>query len=254
MSRPFRKTFLFNLIIIGLICVVIYWLFFASLSRITRHGEELNVPVLEGKSLVQAMEVLGREGFNVDIDSSFDPAKKPLDIIAQQPEGGFKVKKGRTIFLTVNRTSAPQIKMPGLVNLSFRSAEMMLKSNKLVLGDTTLRPDLADGAVLSQVYKGEDIPAGTLIAQGSRIDLVIGDGLGQRAMQVPDITGMSYPEAVAVLSASNLNYTAVFDGVITDTGTAIIYIQAPLPYNDLKEPNKISEGDVVDFRVKQGGR
>lgn len=251
MTQPFRKTFLFNLIVITLICLVIYWLFFASLSKITGHGQEINVPQLEGKSISQAVDILEHAEFNIDIDSAFDPTKKPLEVIMQQPEKGFKVKKGRTIFLTVNRTSAPKIKMPNLVNLSFRSAEMMLKSNKLILGDTTLKPDLADGAVLAQVFQGQDIPAGTMIAQGSKVDLVIGDGLGQKEMKVPDIVGMTYPEAVAVLGASNLNYTAVFDGVITDTSTALVYMQAPQPYNDFQELNKINEGDVVDFRVKQ---
>jgi len=251
MARPFHKTFLFNLIIIALICLGIYWLFFASLGWITGHGEELNVPALEGKTLPEAEAILSRAEFKVEIDSSYDPSRKPLEILDQQPEKNFKVKKGRTIFLTINRTSAPTIKMPNLVNLSFRSAEMLLTTNKLVLGDTVLKPDLAEGAVLAQKYKGQDIPPGTLIAQGSRVDLVIGDGLGHTEMKVPDLIGMSYPEAVAMLSGSNLNYTVVFDGTISDTTTAIVYEQEPQPFNEDQVPNQIKEGDVVDFRVKQ---
>src|SRR5690606_19683923 len=84
-----------------------------------------------------------------------------------------------------------------------------------------------------------------------RIDLVIGDGLGNREMSVPDLYGMTYPEAIAVLSGSNLNYTVVFDGIITDTAAAVVYAQSPAAYNEYNAANAIHVGDVVDFRVRQ---
>src|SRR5690606_15523086 len=112
------------------------------------------------------------------------------------------------IFLIVNKQNPPETPMPSLVNLSFRSAEMLLKSNKLKLGDTTMRPDMAQGAVLEQLVNGKVITAGTMVPQGSKIDLVIGDGLGNKEINVPDITGLTYPEAVAMLSGSNLQFTA----------------------------------------------
>lgn len=251
MSRPFRKTFLYNLILIGLICVAIYWVFFMSLKWITGHGEEMRVPELEGKAVGQAIAELENLGFRIDVDSVYDPAKGKQEVIDQQPKSGAKVKKGRTIFLTVNKEDAPNIEMPNLVNLSFRSAEMLLKSNKLILGDTQLVPDLADGAVLNQLYQGKEIAAGTPLPQGSRINLVIGDGLGTKEFPIPDIVGLSYLEAVAILNGSNLNFTVIFDGVITDTLSAVVYSQVPEALNEFHEHNTISEGDVIDFRVKQ---
>jgi len=253
MSRPFKKTFLFNLILIGIICIAIYWIFFASLGWITGHGKELQVPDFTGQTAAQAMGRLESMGFKIDIDSTYDPTKKASEVLDQQPNAGSKVKSGRTIFLTINKMSAPTIEMPNLVNLSFRSAEMLLKNNKLMLGDTSFVPDLANGAVLSQLFGGKEIKPGTALPQGSRIDLVIGDGLGSKLFSVPDIVGLSYPEAIAMLNASNLNFTVVFDGVITDTMTAVVYVQAPEALNALSENNQISEGDVVDFRVKQDG-
>lgn len=251
-QRPLRKRFLFNLGIIIVICLVLYWLLFASLGWITHHGEAYKVPDFIGQSYVQAETELENAGFRIELDSTYNPSDKPLEVLRQQPDPGSLVKKGRTIFLTINKAAAPMIKMPNLVNLSFRSAEMLLSSNKLILGDTQKRPDLADGAVLAQLYKGQDIPAGADIAQGSSIDLVIGDGLGHTEFNVPDLTGMSYPEAVATLNASNLNYTVLFDGPIADTMSSVVYAQQPAPYNEeLQQPNKISEGAVVDFRVKQ---
>lgn len=251
MSRPFRKTFLGNLLIIILICIGLYWLFFASLGWITGHGEEVKVPELKGKSLAEAVAVLEKAGFEIDIDSTYVPDQKPLAVLDQQPEGGTTVKSGRTIFLTINKQSPVSIPMPNLVNMSYRSAEMMLKSNKLLLGDTTMRPDMARGAVLVQLFNGKEIAPGQPIPQGSKIDLVIGDGLGNKEINVPDLTGMTYPEAIAMLSGSNLQYTASFDGPITDTTTAVVYLQQPEAINEMNEPNKVPEGDNVDIHIKQ---
>jgi len=251
MSKPFHKTLGGTLVIIAVICVVLYWVFFASLGWITSHGQEVKVPVLTGKSLGESIKILEQAGFDVDIDSAYSPEQKPLVVLGQQPEGGTVVKEGRTVFLTVNNQNPPNTTMPNLVNMSYRSAEMLLKSSKLLLGDTTMRPDMAQGAVLAQLINGKEVAPGTMIPQGSRISLVIGDGLGNKQISVPDIVGMTYPEAMAILSGSNLNYSAVFDGSITDTTTAVIYMQTPEPYNEFNEPNKIVEGDNVDIRIRQ---
>jgi len=250
-KRPFYKTFWGSIITIAGICIVLYWIFFASLGWITGHGKELTVPKLEGKTLAQSLQVLEQQGFDVDIDSTYNPELKPLMVVMQQPEGGTTVKEGRTIFLIVNRQSPPSIPMPNLVNLSYRSAEMLLKSSKLFVGDTIMKPDMAQGAVLAQLFNGKEIAAGTQIPQGSRISLVIGDGLGNKEISVPDLNGMTYPEALAVLSGNNLNYTVVFDGDITDTTTAVVYSQMPEAVNEFNENVKILEGDNVDIRVKQ---
>jgi beta-lactam-binding protein with PASTA domain len=251
MSKPFQKTFVGSLVIIGCICAAIYFLFFASLGFITGHGEEATVPKLIGKSVSESVDILKKAGFEIDIDSSYAPEKTALIILNQQPDGGTTVKRGRTIFLIVNKLNPPTTPMPNLVNMSFRSAEMLLRSNKLILGDTIMKPDIAQGAVLSQLLSGKDIAAGTMIPQGTKISLVIGDGLGNTSINVPDLTGMSYSEGLALLGGSNLNYTVVFDGTISDTSTAVIYTQQPAALNDYNEPNKISIGDNVDIRVKQ---
>ncbi|WP_118975424.1 PASTA domain-containing protein [Taibaiella koreensis] len=251
MSKPFHKSLVGTLVIIVLICIGIYWLFFASLGWITGHGKELTVPVLKGKNRDEALKALEAAGFEVDLDSTYSPDQKPLVVLEQQPEGGTTVKQGRTIFLIINRVNPRNTAMPNLVNMSYRSAEMLLKSNKLLLGDTIMKPDMAQGAVLSQLLNGKEIAPGTQIPQGSKISLVIGDGLGNKQINVPDLNGMTYPEAVAILSGSNLTYSAVFDGTISDTTTAVIYLQQPEAFNEFNEPNKIQEGDNVDIRIKQ---
>jgi beta-lactam-binding protein with PASTA domain len=142
--------------------------------------------------------------------------------------------------------------MPNLIGMSYRSAEMLLKNNKLVLGDTSYKPDIANGAVLSQLYKGAEIRPGQMIPQGSKVDLVLGDGLGNTQFNVPDVIGMTVDEGISMINGTGLQYTAVWDpSGITDSGTAIIYNQTPKPKNELNVFNRIKAGDVMDIFIKQ---
>lgn len=251
MKGGFRGSFFFNLLLVLAVCAGLYVIFFSSLGFITRHNSEVKVPKVAGSDLKSAKAQLELLGFEVEVDSAYDPSKKPFVVLSQQPEIGAVVKTGRTLFLTVNKAEPPMTPMPNLVNLSFRSAEMILKSNKLILGDTTYRPDIAKGAVLEQLYKGKSIAANTMLPQGSKISLVIGDGLGNTEFNVPDVIGMSYAEGMALLSANGLQPIPSFDSDVTDSAAAIIYNQSPSPLNDLPAPNRIREGDIVDIMLKQ---
>ncbi|MEZ5015996.1 MAG: PASTA domain-containing protein [Flavipsychrobacter sp.] len=230
----------------------IYIVFFASLSRITNHGEEVKIPNVIGRDLNTAVLEIEKQGFLVDVDSVFELKKKSNIVLSQKPDTGSIVKRGRTIFITVNKAQAPLAPMPNLLNLSFRSAEMVLRSNKLRLGDTTYIPDIAKGAILEQRYEGKPVSVGRMIPLGSKIDLVIGDGLGNTEFDVPNTIGMSYMEAVAVLSANGLAFHVVWEGAITDSAMAQVYDQYPKALNQFKEHNRIKEGDIIDIRVKQG--
>lgn len=246
-----KRSFRFNLLVVFLLCALLYILFFASLSFITRHGAEAKVPLVINRDVRMAVAELERLGFEVDVDSAYDPAHKAYTVLSQIPEVNSVVKTGRTIFITVNKAEPPLTPMPNLQNLSFRSAEMILKSNNLILGDTTYRPDIAKGAILEQLYKGQPIRPGTMLPQGSRIDLVIGDGLSSVQMNVPEVVGLTYNEANAMLSGSGLTITALWEGEITDSANAVIFSQTPTALNELGAPNRIKQGDLVDIRIKQ---
>lgn len=251
MKGGFRGSLLFNLLIILVVCTGLYLLFFSSLGFITKHGSEVQVPKVTGNNFEAAKARLTSLGFEVNVDSAYDPTKKPFIVLAQQPEVGAIVKSGRTLFLTINKAEPPMTPMPNLVNLSFRSAEMILKSNKLILGDTTFRPDIAKGAVLEQLFNGKNIAANTMIPQGSRISLVIGDGLGNTEFNIPDVIGMSSAEGLTMLSGNGLQYILHYESDVTDSASAIIYNQMPSPLNELSTPNRIREGDIVDVFIKQ---
>ncbi|WP_276134352.1 PASTA domain-containing protein [Polluticoccus soli] len=250
-SEERRRSFRFNLLIVVLLCIVCYVLFFASLGFITRHGQEIKVPDVTSRDVKSAKIMLEKMDFDVDVDSAYDPKAKPFVVLSQMPEVNAVVKKGRTVFLTINKAEPPLTPMPNLMNLSFRSASMILKSQKLMLGDTSYKPDIAKGAVLEQLYKGQPIRPGQMVPQGSRIDLVIGDGLGNTEFNVPDVIGMPYQEAATILGGTGLHFTTIWEGEITDSAAATVYNQSPKPMSELGAPNRIKEGDIIDIFIKQ---
>jgi len=253
MSENWRKSFWFHALIVLLLCTVLYISFFTSLRYITHHAEEVAIPKVIGKDIRSAISTLQSMTFEVLVDSTYEPKYAAFTVLKQMPDSGAMVKKDRTVFITVNKAIPPQTPMPDLAGsgMSFRSAEMMLRNNKLLLGDTTHKPYIAKDAVMQQFYKGREIKAGEMIPMGSKISLVIGDGLGITQFNVPDVIGMSTMEATALLSGNGLSYTVITDGAITDTPSAVIYDQTPKPKNELLAPNRIKAGDIVDLRVKQ---
>jgi len=250
-KEEIRQSFWFNLVAVILISTCLYILFFISLGFITAHGKELKIPNVTSKDMKTAIKELEKMSFDVYVDSTYDPKIKPLTVMSQVPEVGAVVKSGRTVFITVNKKTAPMTPMPNLINLSFRIAEIQLKNNKLLLGDTSYQPDIAQGAVLRQIINGADVRPGQMVPQGSKISLVIGDGLSNVQMEVPDVVGMPYPEAVALLAGSGLTYTSNFVGDINDTATALISNQAPKAINEAGSANHIKEGDIIDITIKQ---
>jgi beta-lactam-binding protein with PASTA domain len=249
--RGIMQSLGFNILLMIGVCIALYFIFFASLGLITHHGEQIKVPNVTGKNVRAAVQTLEGMGFEVKVDSMYDPTQKALIVLLQMPEIGETVKTGRTLFLTVNKSTPPLTAMPKLVDLSFRSAALILQSQRLVLGDTTYRPDIVKDGILEQLYNGQPIRPGTMIPQGSRISLVIGNGLGNTELAVPDVIGMTVAEAVAILSSNNLMVVPVYDADVRDTANAKIYRQTPNAISDLGVPSMIRAGDGIDIYIGQ---
>ncbi|MEM9417401.1 MAG: PASTA domain-containing protein, partial [Bacteroidota bacterium] len=125
-------------------------------------------------------------------------------VLQQHPKAGTHVKEGRKIYLTLNAPAPPQVKMPNLVDGSVRNAHIHLKSQGLLLGAIKYIPDIAQNAVLEQRYQGVPIAPGTLVNQGSKIDLIVGAGLSKKQVAVPEVIGMPLEEAQLLLLSAGI--------------------------------------------------
>jgi beta-lactam-binding protein with PASTA domain len=237
-----------NIIVAITAFLLILLLFMLSLNLITQHGVSRTVPLVKGKTLDQVREILEKDDFEVVVqDSVYYDSLPALMVIKQVPEAGAVVKVNRTIYVTVNRAVAPDIDMPNLVGFSFRNAEMTMKNLGLVLGDTTFRPYFAKNSVLDQLYNGNPIAAGTKVKIGSKIDLVLGSGVGNEDMPVPQLLGMTYAEAKAVLEGQGIILgSSVFQPDVTDKEGAFVYKQIPPAFTDDGRQYRIRPGQMID--------
>ncbi len=245
-----KRGFFVNLLVAILVSALLLFLVLESLDFFTQHGKMKTIPDVVGKSYDEAVKVLEAQGFDVEVqDSIYYDSLPRLSVIKQFPIPEATVKINRTVFLTINRAIPPEVDMPQLEGLTFRSAEMVLRSLGLKTGDTTYRPDFARNSVLEQSFNGKRISAGSKIRMGSAIDLVLGQGVTETEMNVPDLFGLTFGEARIILEQSGLSIGAIVPKAeidLKDTANAFIYKQTPEVFNFEKKPNRIRSGMSID--------
>ena len=246
-----KKPLWQNILAGFMLSVFIVGAFLLLLNFITNHGEYLTVPEVKGKVYSAVVADLESKGFEVVVqDSIYVDSLAPNIIIKQFPDPEATVKVNRIIYLTINCTVPPTIAMPNLIGMSFRNAILELKSLGLKMGDTTYIPDMAKNAVKDQLSGGNSIKPGSPIRMGSSIDLMIGAGLGGEEIPVPDLFGLTYPEAKLVMEVNGLNAGVVLmDDNFTDTTLGFVYWQNPMPYDALQNANKIRSGQLMDIKL-----
>ncbi|HEY1024030.1 MAG TPA: PASTA domain-containing protein [Sphingobacteriaceae bacterium] len=238
------KTFRKNLIIAIVSVVAFVIVIFFSLGIYTRHGEGLPVPNLKGMSVENAIEVLDQQGFRYQIDSVYQVDKEPGLVIEQDPDPNTNVKIKRTIYLTIITRQAPFVKFPDIEGRTFLEARATLNNFGLKLGDTTYTSDVARDVVLEINFAGKALRAGQEIPKGSRINLVLGDGLGASEVDIPNLMGLTLNETQFTLKGSSLSLGAVsYQGMITDTLNAKVIRQLPAISDTL---SKVSIGTRID--------
>ncbi|MCB0842590.1 MAG: PASTA domain-containing protein [Bacteroidetes bacterium] len=225
------REFLFTILALAGLGVLVYIaIFFWILPSYTRHGDGIMVPDVHTMTLAEAEEAIEEAGLRPRvIDSVFQEQFPGKTIIKQYPTPYSRVKPHRTVSLTINKMQPPMVVMPEIVDMSLYQAKARLESWKLGLGRVTLVPDIAVNAVLKVNYKGEPIAAGAKVPQGAKIDVVVGQ-LGTARVQVPDLLGYTYENALSILSEVGLGLGSVHynpNGPEEEMGR--VYKQNPKP-------------------------
>ncbi|PPK99826.1 PASTA domain-containing protein [Parapedobacter indicus] len=239
------ETFRKNLIgaLIGL--TVFFLAIVFGLRQYTRHNESVQVPELRGILIDEAIKKLEASGFEYDLDSVYQVDEKPGLVIEQDPDPNTKVKKNRTLYLTIITRMAPEVAFPELVEKTFVEARAVLNSYGLKLGDTTYIPDIARDVVLDVKFGGERLNAGRPIPKGSTIDLVLGNGKGASEVQVPDLVGLTLDQVRFALQGNSLTLGTVnYMGLIADSASATVISQTPTP-----EDPAVSIGSPINIAL-----
>lgn len=247
------KPFWVNLLAAITLAFLLVFILLQMLGVMTNHGAYLTVPSVISKKTDEAVKFLESKGFEVVIkDSVYTDTAKNGIVLKQIPDPNSTVKINRTVLITVNRVTQPLIDMPALEGKSLNFALEILKRSHLKLGDTIFRPDFMRGSVLEQIYRGNKIKSGSKIPWGSRVDLVIGSGLNQDPILVPQMLGMTFEEAKIILQENGILLGAVVaDPDVVDSASSFIWKQSPPRYDDQKEPVYIQPGQLMDLWISK---
>jgi eukaryotic-like serine/threonine-protein kinase len=233
-------------IIFASFLVLFLTFFFVYLPWSTNHGQAITVPDLKDMSIEQMKTALDDRNLDYEVqDCTFVANVKPLTVVSQYPKAGSSVKSGRKIYLTITSETAPMVKMPDILGRSVSSAKNQLLSSGLQSGEVKYIPRIEENTVLELELNGNKIKPGDPLPKGSKITLLVGDGLADQMTETPTLIGMPLDEAEILVAGQDLKignviYEGKKDGVVDGTITQ----QKPVANG-----NKMRIGGVIDLWV-----
>lgn len=191
-----KKNLLFIvklLVILAILFAAGYYSFNILMSAFVQEKPEALVPDLQGKTLVECLDMLSqsklalmKEGaeFNQDVPEG--------TVIRQVPPAGMNVKEGKIVKITISQ-GGEIVYVPDLKGQTIRSATISLRALGLVLGELTKKSSIKyeEGIVLEQ-----DPIAGSTIEKDSSINVLVSNGAPQDGTTLmPDWCGRLAEEA-----------------------------------------------------------
>ena len=219
------------LVMLAVGALLLFSFFFIYLPITTHHGETIVVPKITGMRLEALEDYLDERDLRYFVDdSSYNPRIQPFTVLTQDPAPGERVKEDRKIYISVSMKHPPVIKMPKLTEGTEKTSIMILQSYGLVVGKLIRVPDLRTNQVLRQLVDGKEIAAGAPIAKGTRVDLEVGDGLGNQEFPVPNVVNMPADEATTLLVGQGLQVGEIFYQPVAEGQTdGTVVKQRPTP-------------------------
>ena len=232
--NPWVKLILINL---GLGILFYFIVIFSTIKYLdvySNHGEEIAVPNLVGKKSSVAKMQLEEMGLSYEIlDSIYDPSL-PNGIVKQQmieptSISKVKVKENRIIGLRLSKKTE-LTEMPDLVFKHVDFAQGILE-NRGFSSRIQYKPTKeANGSVLDQKYNGKSITKGTRIPIGSEITLIVGQNEVGVLVELPNVVGMNYQDALSLLGSKGLESISTICNdceTLQDTLSAVVFGQSP---------------------------
>lgn len=226
------KTFLANIVAVIIVCALLFWGLNAWLDTYTRHGENIKVPELQRLDFDEAVQLLADNKLSYTIldTSEYDPDFPRGAVIGQYPGAGAPVKEGREIRLTINRMKPRKIAVPELIEKTKRRALYDLQSKGFEVAELEYVPYLGEDVVVEVKVNGRSVEPGEKFDKGTKVTLVLGQGLGTARIEMPYLKWLTEEEAHEKLLKASLNLGSVhYDEEVEDSSIALVYRQYPNP-------------------------
>jgi len=224
------------LITIGGMFTALLLMNFVVMPWYVRHNTLVKVPSVVGISFDDAKKQLddaGLEGLQGDI--RYDPSKPIGTVIEQNPPSGQTVKDGRRIYLIIS--GGEQLyDVPNLVGRTLREAKFMLNQRNLEVQEVEYKQSVQypAGIVLAQIEN-----AGMKVKKGTKIGVVISEGMETGDIKIPDLTGKNVEEAKKLILANKLTVGKINYQPSTNVALNSVIDQYPKANTMAKENQRI---------------
>ncbi|HEY0092344.1 MAG TPA: PASTA domain-containing protein [Flavobacterium sp.] len=197
--RQYLTSRVFFAQVLVALCIVaaIGFLFMFWLTFTTNHGEEITVPNLSKLTENQVQKKLDDMDLEYVLLDSVDYKREypKFSVVEQDPLPGEKVKEDRKIYIKINSSGFTSVKIPDLIEKTYRQAEPTLRALGLEIGTITYVPYLGKDMVLEMKMNGKKLRIGEKVLKASKIDLVLGDGkVGFDDTKIDSISNPEVPE------------------------------------------------------------
>jgi serine/threonine-protein kinase len=169
------------------------------------HGTERVVPAVVGLPFPDAERLLAAQDLTaVQRTERVSPEWPRGVVLEQDPDPGFRTRPRRAVGLVVSAGKG-EVEVPAIEGESLRHAEMILGRSGIPVGSLARRPaEKPDGQVLRV-----SPPAGTRIARGQPVSLLLSAGGGRQAFLVPDLRGGNVTDVERALTDAGFRVEVV---------------------------------------------
>ena len=225
---------------------ILFYIWLYSLDIYTLHNKKILVPNFSNFTLDDVDSIAKAHNLRyIIIDSIHDRSRERGICVNQIPKDSSFVKKNRRIYLTINSIKSKKVEFPDIYDLSLRQAVRKLKQYDLEIGELFYIPDIAVNKVLSCEINGLKINEGQELYVGSKIDLILGEGLKDEKVLIPNLIGLTREEANIIVKSKSINIgLEIYTNSVLDSNSAIIYKQKPM-FKD--EESFIKIGSSIDL-------
>ncbi len=174
--------------------------------RFAIHGREVAVPDFRGMAPAQAERLAAERGLEFEQSDHFYSATVAAGlIVSQQPEPGTRVRRGWRV--QAADSLGPQlIDIPSLIGLSPRAAEIDIRRRGLEVGAAA---ELPTDASAPQSILAQTPSARSQGVASPRVSLLYAAPPPEPAYAMPDLIGLTLPQASSLVAASGLKVVAL---------------------------------------------
>ncbi len=209
---------------------------YLSMRKAVRGGEMV-VPVLQGKTVAEATQLLKERGFLLEKSGERSDAHVEAGkILNQDPPGGSRLKRNRKVRVVIS-LGTEVLQVPQLVGQPARRAEIALQQAGLRVGELAYA---YNGTTEGDRVLSQEPPEGTPSARQGQVNLLVSKGPRPRVWVMPQVEGQDLAGATRILADAGFRVGNVRREASPGTPPGTVLQQYPLAGYPLREGDSIS--------------